>query len=161
MIIRLKREHAASIGIIGGADGPTAIFLTTRLAPQLLGPIAIAAYSYMALIPMIQPPLMKLLTTKKEREVKMEQLRTVSKTEKILFPMILTVLLFQDFAIAENAVFLRNRLCARGIYRAAFVDHAGRIKGPRIFGNDRENAAVLHVAKAVRRFHSQMIIVIK
>lgn len=84
-------EEAASIGIIGGADGPTAIFLTTRLAPHLLGPIAIAAYSYMALIPMIQPPLMKLLTTEKERQVKMEQNRTVSKTEKIVFPIIVAV----------------------------------------------------------------------
>lgn len=84
-------EEASSIGIIGGADGPTAIFLTTRLAPHLLGPIAIAAYSYMALIPMIQPPLMKLLTTEKERQVKMEQNRTVSKTEKIIFPIIVAV----------------------------------------------------------------------
>lgn len=84
-------NQAASIGIIGGADGPTAIFLTTKLAPELLGPIAIAAYSYMALIPMIQPPLMNLLTTKKEREVKMEQSRVVSKTEKILFPIIVAM----------------------------------------------------------------------
>ena len=84
-------NQAASIGIIGGADGPTAIFLTTKLAPELLGPIAIAAYSHMALIPMIQPPLMKLLTTKKEREVKMEQTRVVSKTEKILFPIIVAM----------------------------------------------------------------------
>ena len=84
-------SEAASIGIIGGADGPTAIFLTTRLAPHLLGAIAIAAYSYMALIPMIQPPLMKLLTTKKEREVKMEQTRVVSKTEKIIFPIIVAM----------------------------------------------------------------------
>ncbi len=84
-------EQAASIGIIGGADGPTAIFLTTRLAPELLGSIAIAAYSYMALIPMIQPPLMRLLTTQKEREVKMEQNRTVSKTEKIIFPIIVAM----------------------------------------------------------------------
>ncbi|MBQ8687291.1 MAG: sodium ion-translocating decarboxylase subunit beta, partial [Ruminococcus sp.] len=83
--------QAASIGIIGGADGPTAIFLTSRLAPELLGPIAIAAYSYMALIPMIQPPLMKLLTTKKERSVKMVQNREVSKTEKILFPIIVSL----------------------------------------------------------------------
>jgi oxaloacetate decarboxylase beta subunit len=84
-------QEAASIGIIGGADGPTAIFLTTRLAPHLLGAIAIAAYSYMALIPLIQPPLMKLLTTKKEREIKMQQLRNVSKLEKICFPVIVTV----------------------------------------------------------------------
>ena len=84
-------SEAASIGIIGGADGPTAIYLTTKLAPQLLGAIAIAAYSYMALIPMIQPPIMKLLTTKKEREVVMTQARPVSKTEKIIFPIVVTV----------------------------------------------------------------------
>ena len=84
-------NQAASIGIIGGADGPTAIFLTTKLAPELLGPIAIAAYSYMALIPMIQPPLMKLITTEKERKVKMEQNRVVSKTEKIIFPIIVAM----------------------------------------------------------------------
>ena len=83
--------EAASIGIIGGADGPTAILTTSRLAPQLLGPIAVAAYSYMALIPMIQPPLMKALTTPEQRKVKMEQLRTVSKVEKILFPIIVTI----------------------------------------------------------------------
>lgn len=84
-------NQAAAIGIIGGADGPTAIFLTTKLAPELLGPIAIAAYSYMALIPMIQPPLMKWLTTEKERKVKMEQNRVVSKTEKIIFPIIVAM----------------------------------------------------------------------
>ena len=83
--------QAGSIGIIGGADGPTAIFLTARLAPELLGPIAVAAYSYMALVPVIQPPIMRLLTTKKEREIKMSQLRPVSKTEKILFPIIVTI----------------------------------------------------------------------
>lgn len=85
-------QEAASIGIIGGADGPTAIYLTTRLAPHLLPAIAIAAYSYMALIPLIQPPLMRLLTTKKEREVKMQQLRTVSKLERICFPIVVTIL---------------------------------------------------------------------
>lgn len=85
-------QEAASIAIIGGADGPTAIWLTTQLAPHLLGPIAVAAYSYMALIPLIQPPVMRLLTTKKEREIKMSQLRTVSKAEKIIFPIVVTVL---------------------------------------------------------------------
>ncbi len=85
-------EEAASIGIIGGADGPTAIYLTARLAPHLLASIAIAAYSYMALIPLIQPPLMRLLTTKKERSIKMEQLRSVSKLEKICFPIVVAVL---------------------------------------------------------------------
>jgi carboxybiotin decarboxylase len=86
-----KPTEAASIGIIGGADGPTAIFLTTRLAPELLPAIAIAAYSYMALIPLIQPPIMRLLTTKKEREIKMDQLREVSKLEKICFPIAVTI----------------------------------------------------------------------
>ena len=83
--------EAASIGIIGGADGPTAIFLTNKLAPQLLGAIAIAAYSYMALIPMIQPPIMKLMTSEEDRKIKMVQSRPVSKTEKILFPIIVTI----------------------------------------------------------------------
>jgi oxaloacetate decarboxylase beta subunit len=90
-IINFSPEQAASIGIIGGADGPTAIWLTTKLAPELLAPIAIAAYSYMALIPLIQPPLMRLLTTEEERKIKMEQLRPVSKTQKILFPIIVTI----------------------------------------------------------------------
>lgn len=84
--------EAASIGIIGGADGPTAIYLTSKLAPHQLGSIAIAAYSYMALIPVIQPPIIKLLTTKKERQIKMVQLRDVSKKEKILFPIVVTAL---------------------------------------------------------------------
>ena len=85
--------EAASIGIIGGADGPTSIYLTAILAPDLLGPIAVAAYSYMALVPVIQPPIMRLLTTEKERKIKMRQLRPVSKTEKILFPLIITVII--------------------------------------------------------------------
>ncbi|MBO5453555.1 MAG: sodium ion-translocating decarboxylase subunit beta [Clostridia bacterium] len=82
---------AASVGIIGGADGPTAIFVTSKLAPNFLGPIAVAAYSYMALVPVIQPPIMKLLTTKKERTIVMKTLRPVSKTEKILFPIVVTI----------------------------------------------------------------------
>ncbi|MBO5710556.1 MAG: sodium ion-translocating decarboxylase subunit beta [Rikenellaceae bacterium] len=85
--------EAGSIGIIGGADGPTSIYLTAKLAPHLLGPIAIAAYSYMALVPVIQPPIMNALTTKKEREIKMTQLRQVSKTEKIVFPMVITIII--------------------------------------------------------------------
>ena len=84
-------EQAASIGIIGGADGPTAIFLTSKLAPELLGPIAVAAYSYMALVPVIQPPIMRALTTKEERLIRMSQLRTVSKKEKIIFPIVVTI----------------------------------------------------------------------
>ena len=91
ILLGFSPEGAASIGIIGGADGPTAIYLTSKLAPELLGAIAVAAYSYMALIPMIQPFFMKLLTTKKMRQVKMEQARSVSKLEKICFPVIVTV----------------------------------------------------------------------
>ncbi|MBR3534088.1 MAG: sodium ion-translocating decarboxylase subunit beta [Clostridiales bacterium] len=91
ILLGFSPEGAASIGIIGGADGPTAIYLTSKLAPELLGAIAVAAYSYMALIPMIQPFFMKLLTTKKMRQVKMEQARPVSKVEKICFPIIVTV----------------------------------------------------------------------
>jgi len=83
--------EAGSIGIIGGADGPTSIFLTSKLAPHLLGPIALAAYSYMALVPVIQPPIMKLLTTKEERKIKMKQLRPVSQTEKIVFPIVVAI----------------------------------------------------------------------
>ena len=86
-------NECGSIGIIGGADGPTSIFLTARLAPELLGPIAIAAYSYMALVPVIQPPIMRALTTDAERKIKMSQLRQVSKTEKILFPIIIAIVI--------------------------------------------------------------------
>ena len=93
--------EASSIGIIGGADGPTAIYTTSHLAPHLLGPIAVAAYSYMALVPVIQPPIMKLLTTDKERKIKMKQLRPVSKTEKILFPIIVTI--FVSFLVPSAA----------------------------------------------------------
>ena len=85
--------QSASIGIIGGADGPTAIYLTSKLAPELLGPIAVAAYSYMALVPLIQPPIMRALTTRKERQIRMKQLRPVSKTEKILFPLLIAVII--------------------------------------------------------------------
>ena len=88
--IDFTANAAASIGIIGGADGPTAILVTSKLAPELLGPIAVAAYSYMALVPVIQPPIMKALTTKEERMIEMKQLRAVSKTEKILFPIVVT-----------------------------------------------------------------------
>ncbi len=88
--MNFTEAQAGSIGIIGGADGPTAIFVTSKLAPELLGPIAVAAYSYMALVPVIQPPIMKLLTTKKERQIRMDTLRPVSKTEKIIFPFVVT-----------------------------------------------------------------------
>lgn len=92
LLLGFTPQQAASIGIIGGADGPTSIFLTSKLAPDLLGPIAVAAYSYMALVPLIQPPIMKAMTTKKERTVKMDQLRKVSKVEKIVFPILVTAL---------------------------------------------------------------------
>lgn len=92
LLAGFNAQEAASIGIIGGADGPTAIFITTKLAPHLLGAIAVSAYSYMALVPVIQPPIMRLLTTKKERTIKMQQLRPVSQTEKIIFPIMVTVL---------------------------------------------------------------------
>ncbi|MBQ9943684.1 MAG: sodium ion-translocating decarboxylase subunit beta [Clostridia bacterium] len=91
-VFGFTNAEAGAIGIIGGADGPTAIWLTGKLAPHLLGPIAVAAYSYMALVPVIQPPIMRLLTTKKERQIVMEQLRPVTKREKILFPIVVTVL---------------------------------------------------------------------
>ena len=103
--------EAASIGIIGGADGPTALLLTSQLAPNLLGAIAIAAYSYMALVPVIQPPIMKLLTTEEERKIKMEQLRPVSKTEKIIFPIVVTIfvcLLLPDAAPLIGMLMLGN-----------------------------------------------------
>ena len=91
IILGFNAQEAASIGIIGGADGPTAIYLTGKLADHLLGPIAVAAYSYMALVPVIQPPIMRALTTEHERQIKMEQLRVVSQREKILFPIAVTV----------------------------------------------------------------------
>jgi sodium ion-translocating decarboxylase beta subunit len=111
IILGFDAQGAASIGIIGGADGPTAIYLTSKLAPQLLGPIAVAAYSYMALVPIIQPPIMKGLTTKKERMIKMDQLRVVSKREKILFPIAVTtivVLLLPSAAPLVGMLMLGN-----------------------------------------------------
>ncbi len=110
--------EAGSIAIIGGADGPTAIFVTTKLAPQLLGPIAVAAYSYMALVPIIQPPIMRLLTTKKERSVVMGQLRPVSKLERILFPIIVVVivaLLLPDAAPLVGMLMLGNLFKESGV----------------------------------------------
>ena len=110
--------EAASIGIIGGADGPTAIYLTTKLAPHLLGAIAVAAYSYMALIPLIQPPFMNLLTTPEQRKIKMVQTRTVSKTEKIIFPIVVTIfvaLLLPDTAPLIGCLMLGNLLKECGV----------------------------------------------
>ena len=111
ILLGFSGPEAASIGIIGGADGPTAIFLTTKLAPNLLGPIAIAAYSYMALIPLIQPPLIKLCTTEEMRKVKMEQAREVSKTEKIIFPIVVAtfvILLLPSTAPLVGCLMLGN-----------------------------------------------------
>ena len=111
-------EQAASIGIIGGADGPTAIFLTTKLAPELLGPIAVAAYSYMALVPVIQPPIMRLLTTKNERMIRMQQLRTVSKKEKIIFPIVVAIivsLILPSAATLIGCLMLGNLMKESGV----------------------------------------------
>ena len=110
--------EAGSIGIIGGADGPTSIFLTSKLAPHLLGPIAIAAYSYMALVPVIQPPIMRALTTEAERKIKMKQLRSVSKTEKIVFPVIITTivaLVLPDAAPLIGCLMLGNLMKECGV----------------------------------------------
>ena len=118
ILLGFTPEQAGAIGIIGGADGPTAIFVTTQLAPELLGPIAVAAYSYMALVPIIQPPIMKALTTKKERMIVMEQLRPVTKLEKILFPIIVTVLvslLLPDAASLVGMLMLGNLMRESGV----------------------------------------------
>lgn len=120
ILLGFSGGEAASIGIIGGADGPTSIFLATRLAPDLLGPIAVAAYSYMSLVPIIQPPIMRLLTTKKERLIKMEQLRPVSKLEKILFPVIVTivvVMILPDMAPLVGMLMLGNLFRESGVVK--------------------------------------------
>jgi len=118
LVLGFNYAEAGSIGIIGGADGPTAIYLTSKLAPNLLGPIAVAAYSYMALVPVIQPPIMKMLTTQKEREIVMKQLRKVSKTEKIIFPIIVTVfvsLLLPSAAPLIGCLMLGNLMRESGV----------------------------------------------
>ncbi len=118
LLLGFTPQEAGSIGIIGGADGPTAIFVTTRLAPHLLGAIAIAAYSYMALVPIIQPPIMRLLTTKKMRMVVMEQLRPVSKTERIIFPIacaVIVSLLLPDAAPLIGMLMLGNIFRESGV----------------------------------------------
>ncbi|MBE6741252.1 MAG: sodium ion-translocating decarboxylase subunit beta [Ruminococcaceae bacterium] len=117
IVLKFMPNEAGSIAIIGGADGPTAIFVTSKLAPNMLGPIAVAAYSYMALVPVIQPPIMRMLTTKKERSVVMENLRPVSKTEKILFPIMVTVivsLFLPDAATLVGMLMLGNLLKENG-----------------------------------------------
>ncbi len=117
-LIGFSGAEAGSIGIIGGADGPTAIFVTSKLAPDLLGPIAVAAYSYMALVPVIQPPIMKLLTTKEERKIVMKELRPVSRTEKIVFPIVVTIfvaLLVPSAAPLVGCLMLGNLLKESGV----------------------------------------------
>ena len=116
--LRFSGSEAASIGIIGGADGPTAIFLTSQLAPHLLGAIAVAAYSYMALIPLIQPPIMNLLTNAEDRKIKMVQTRVVSKTEKIIFPIMVVIfvaLLLPDTAPLIGCLMLGNLFKETGV----------------------------------------------
>jgi sodium ion-translocating decarboxylase beta subunit len=118
IFLRFPANVAASIGIIGGADGPTAIFVTTKLAPEYLGAIAVAAYSYMALVPIIQPPIMKALTTKDERQIVMEQLRPVSKLEKIVFPIIVTTL---GSLLLPSAAPLLGMLMLGNLFRESMV----------------------------------------
>ena len=128
--------QAASIGIIGGADGPTAIFLTSKLAPELLGPIAVAAYSYMALVPVIQPPIMRALTTKNERMIRMKQLRTVSKKEKILFPIVVAVVV------------------------SLIVPSAGTLIGCLMLGNlMRESGVVERLSKAAQNELNNIVVI--
>lgn len=118
LLLGFTPQEAASIGIIGGADGPTSIFLASKLAPHLLGPIAVAAYSYMALVPLIQPPIMRMMTTKKEREIKMDQLRPVSKLERIVFPLIVTgiiALLLPSIASLVGMLMLGNIFRESGV----------------------------------------------
>lgn len=118
LILGFTPEQAGAIGIIGGADGPTAIFVTSKLAPELLGPIAVAAYSYMALVPIIQPPIMRALTTPEERAVKMGQLRTVSRLEKLLFPIIVAItvsLIVPDAATLVGMLMLGNLFKESGV----------------------------------------------
>ena len=117
-LVDFTQKQSAAISIIGGADGPTAIFVTTRLAPHLLGSIAVAAYCYMALVPVIQPPIMKVLTTEKERQIVMESPRKVSKTEKILFPIIVTIIVsltLPDAAILVGCLMLGNLMKECGV----------------------------------------------
>ena len=117
-LVDFTQKQSAAISIIGGADGPTAIFVTSRLAPELLGSIAVAAYSYMALVPVIQPPIMKALTTKKERTVVMKQLRTVSKTERVIFPIMVTIivsLIVPDAAVLVGMLMLGNLMKECGV----------------------------------------------
>ena len=120
-------QEAGSIGIIGGADGPTAIFTTSKLAPHLLGPIAVAAYSYMALVPVIQPPIMKLLTTKKERSIVMEQLRPVTQREKIIFPILVTIVV--SFIVPDATALVGMLMLGNLMKESGVVDRLVKTAG--------------------------------
>ena len=124
ILLGFAPAEAGSIGIIGGADGPTAIFTTSQLAPHLLGPIAVAAYSYMALVPVIQPPITKALTTDKERKIKMKQLRPVTKTEKILFPIIVTI--FVSFMVPSAASLIGCLMLGNLMRESGVVDRLSK-----------------------------------
>ncbi|MDF2521919.1 MAG: sodium ion-translocating decarboxylase subunit beta [Clostridia bacterium] len=144
--ISFTLQEAGSIGIIGGADGPTAIFLTTKLAPHLIGPIAVAAYSYMALVPLIQPPIMKALTTKKEREVVMEQLRHVSKTEKIIFPILVTLVVS---LVLPSAAILVGMLMFGNLIREAVDLQSVMNRLSKTAQNELTNIVVIFLGTAV------------
>ncbi len=124
LLLGYTPAQAGSIGIIGGADGPTAIYVTTRLAPELLGPIAIAAYSYMALVPIIQPPIMRALTRKEDRQITMEQLRHVSKTERVLFPIIVTVIV--GFMLPSAAALVGMLMLGNLVRESGVVDRLSK-----------------------------------
>ncbi len=124
MVIGFTPQEAGAIGIIGGADGPTAIFVTSKLAPDLLGPIAVAAYSYMALVPIIQPPIMKALTTDKERKVKMAQLREVSKLERIAFPILVTLVV--SFIVPDAATLVGMLMLGNLFKESGVVDRINK-----------------------------------
>jgi len=124
LLLGYTPQQAGSIGIIGGADGPTAIFVTSRLAPELLGPIAIAAYSYMALVPIIQPPIMRALTRKEDRQITMEQLRHVSKTERVLFPIIVTIIV--GFMLPSAAALVGMLMLGNLVRESGVVDRLSK-----------------------------------
>ncbi|MBC8584450.1 sodium ion-translocating decarboxylase subunit beta [Youxingia wuxianensis] len=124
LVLGFTPAQAGSIGIIGGADGPTAIFTTSQLAPELLGPIAVAAYSYMALVPIIQPPIMRALTTKKERAVVMEQLRPVSRLEKLVFPILVTIIV--SFLVPDTAPLIGMLMLGNLFRESGVVDRLSK-----------------------------------
>lgn len=144
--LQFTLQEAASIGIIGGADGPTAIYLTSKLAPHLLGPIAVAAYSYMALVPLIQPPIMRALTTPEERAVVMEQLRPVSKTEKIVFPILVTIVVS---LVLPSAASLIGLLMFGNLIREAVDLQSSLNRLSKTAQNDLTNIVVIFLGTTV------------